>query len=56
LNQRQFIGQAIDGRVFAVLKTVEDIGIGGKRKMAQYLRQVGRADFAGSTRAVRKGS
>jgi hypothetical protein len=49
------VGQAIDGRVFTVLEAVQQAGIGREGQVAQDLRQVGRADFAGSTRAVREG-
>jgi hypothetical protein len=49
------VGQSIDGRVFAILKAVQQVGIGREGQVAQDLRQVGRADFAGSTRAVGKG-
>jgi hypothetical protein len=50
------VSQAINGGIFAVLKAGQDVGIGGRGKVTQNLRQVGRADFAGSARAVGKGS
>jgi hypothetical protein len=49
------VGQAIDSRIFAILKAIQQVRIGGEGQVAQDLRQVGRADLAGSARAVGKG-
>ncbi len=53
MSERAFIAQAIDGSILAVSEAVQQVGIGGERQVAQDLRQIGGADFAGSARAVR---
>jgi hypothetical protein len=39
-----------------VIESAQQVGVGGSGQVAQDLRQIGRADFAGSARAVGEGS
>ena len=50
-EQSQIIAELIDTGIVAGSEADQNIRVGGRRNVAQDLRQVGRADFTGSTAA-----